>query len=368
MIKHRKHGLSDYLNKTTRNSIPIQTQNEITQINIDEIIPNPDNFYGTRDIDSLAALISISDYIEPLEVKKVADHKYMLIAGHRRRLAKLKLLEDGSATDRTVPCIIRNFDDKGCLTAFEVEKCSMIFSNKGQRKERTVDEQLEEIRILEPIAKKIYDEEHAADNIKGNFRKFFAEEILNTSSTALQRTKSLEKLTDKAKDAVNNGKISETAAAELAGLPIGKQDQFVDDLDSGNKTGTVDDIRSIKSTLKAEKPKPEKFAEFEPEESDEISELENEGQIPLLNSHRDFHDNVSTNTVENKNADNLAEPEKEAQKWLANYMLPLYEQALYNAQQMKIKAESKKDAHEAAQWNVRVSVTELKIIELKERK
>lgn len=364
MIKHRKHGLSDYLNKTTRNSAP--AQNEITQINIDEIIPNPDNFYGTRDIDSLAALISISDYIEPLEVKKIEDHKYMLIAGHRRRLAKLKLLEDGSTTDRTVPCIIRNFDNKGCLTAFEVEKCSMIFSNKGQRKERTVDEQLEEIRVLEPIAKKIYDEEHAADNIKGNFRKFFAEEILNTSSTVLQRIKSLEKLTDKAKDAVNNGKLSETAATELAGLPVDRQNQFVDDLGSGNKTGTVDAVKSIKSTLKAEKPKPEEFKEHELE-NDTISELENEGQMPLFNNSGDSQDNACTDSAENKNTDNLSEPEKEAEKWLANYMLPLYEQALYNAQQMKTKAESKKDVREAAQWNVRISVTELKIIELKER-
>ena len=123
---------------------------------------------------------------------------------------------------------------------------NMIFSNRGQRQERTAFEKLEEAKRLEPIARKIFDEEKAKGNITGNFRKFFAEEALSISSSALQRLKTLEKLIPEAKQAVDDGKISETAAAEIATMPEEAQRAYLSDIDAGIATGTVADVKSNK--------------------------------------------------------------------------------------------------------------------------
>ena len=352
----KKHGgLGAYLNQDTR-EVKQSAENVINYIDIDEIIPNPQNFYGLRDIDSLAGLISVSGHIEPLEVKQLENGKYMLIAGHRRRAAVLKLLNDGEIVDRKLPCIVRTFKDNGCLTATEVEKCSLIFSNKGQRKERTMEEQLEEIKQLEPIARKIFAEEKAKGNIDGNFRRFFAEEILGISSSALQRKLALEKLTPKAKEAVNCGKISETAASELVSMPASEQDKYIDSLKIGSTSGTVKDVQDVKK-------KNDLLADTEDEDladknEPSLKDLEKDGQQKF--------ENMSDPDEIPDGKGTLEAPEKEARKWLAQFMLPLYQQALSNAMTMEKKAADKGDEHSSAQWNVRISVTKLKIVEIKE--
>jgi len=88
---------------------------------------------------------------------------------------------------------------------------NLIASNRGQREERTVDEKLQEVRYLEKFAKAIYNQKDRGK--RGRFRSFFAEEILNISKSQLQRINAMEKLTDKVKQAIDDKKLSESAAA-----------------------------------------------------------------------------------------------------------------------------------------------------------
>lgn len=78
---------------------------EIVHIPIEKLIPHEKNFYGLRDIDSLAGLISVSRYIEPLTVVPRDDGNYTILSGHRRRAAIAALIDTENFSSE-VPCII----------------------------------------------------------------------------------------------------------------------------------------------------------------------------------------------------------------------------------------------------------------------
>ncbi len=92
------------------------------------------------------------------------------------------------------------------------------------KKGRSLEEKLKEAEALEPIARKLYEKDHA----KGmSFRRFFAESVLNESESSFQRLRTLKNLSEKARMALSDGKISETAAAKLATLSQKDQDEYV---------------------------------------------------------------------------------------------------------------------------------------------
>ena len=75
-------------------------------------MPSKDNFYSTENIDELAMSIELVGHIEQnLVVKPEAHGKYEVVAGHRRRLAALKLVQEGKEEYRKVPCLIKKESD-----------------------------------------------------------------------------------------------------------------------------------------------------------------------------------------------------------------------------------------------------------------
>jgi hypothetical protein len=273
----KKHvgGLTAYLNQATLQAaeqdtgVSTATGDVIVDIDVTEIEANEKNFYGLRGIESLAGMIMTAGYISPVEVKENEDkstYKYKLIAGHRRRKAKMLLLERGEHIDPKIPAIIRKIEPKGCLSADEVEEINVIFSNRGQRQDRTAGEKLEEAQRLEPIAQKIFEEERKKGHVQGSFRKFFAEEALAISESAWQRLKSLEKLIPEAKQALDEQRISETAAATLAMLSVEEQQDFLEQLKKGETRGTVAEVHALRQSTDDEP-----VSDFDPaaEESNE---------------------------------------------------------------------------------------------------
>lgn len=393
-------GLSNYLNEATKQNE--ENINNVVEIDIDNLVPNPDNFYGMRDIDSLASLIDISKHIDPLEVKEIEDGKYMIMSGHRRRLAILKLLKTRKLINKKVPCIVRSYHASDCLSAEDVEKCALIFSNKGRRDEYTLDEKIREIKELEVIIRKFYDldkQNKTRQTIK--FRDYFAS-TLNISKSKLQRIISLEKLTVNAKNAVDTGKISETAAAELVGLSKDQQDNYVELLNTNMVQGTVQEIKEIKrKNLEAEKEKnePDMFENQNSDNSekdihnghlseqlDNNSDIDNQDTlneqtksdnvdnenvdltsdnsteyIPKQEQQEIVDDNKDISDKEPKSDDPLKGGEKAAKKWLIETMMPFYKDLLEDAIKKQKKAKNK---HDVAVWGVRLSVINLKIVDL----
>ena len=251
-MKMHDSGLMAFLNPKTQekaqegNAAP--GKDNILWIDARELVRNEKNFYGIRDVEELAALIAASGTIEPLTVTPTEDGKYRIVAGERRTAATILRLERGDIIDPKVPCIVKTFTKSGALSPEDMEMLCLIASNRGQRQTRTPLEMLREIEELEPIAQKIF----KADQIQGTFRKFFAEQILSISQSKLQRMKSLAKLVDEARAALDIGMISESAAVELASHSEEDQNDFlkalVDESLQRSNLGRIEDVKEFFKT------------------------------------------------------------------------------------------------------------------------
>lgn len=340
-LKEKKGGLTNYLNKDTQ--IEEGEAERIIYIDIDKIKPNEHNFYGLRDIDELAGLIAVSKMIEPLTVRQDDDDNYVLISGHRRRAAVEKLLEKGTYTERKLPCIVKEWNkieikqENGEIKEFDekyVEMLNLIASNRGQREERTIEEKLQEIEYLEPFARAIYNQKEKGN--RGNFRDFFAEEILNISKSQLQRINSMKKLTEKVKQAIDQKKITDTAAMALATMSSKDQDKCMEKITNGELKGTVQDIQKYKQSLA----------------DDTI-------QTPLTSS-ENRKKSINTEIIDIPT--NFDDPQKEAQEWFYHKKLGSYQMIYEEAKRM---AENETVELKAAQWRIRASVALYNIEELK---
>lgn len=382
-----------------------QAQSEqIVYIDIDELEVNPKNFYGMRDIDALAGLIAVSHLIEPLTVIKNSENgKYRIISGHRRYAAVQKLLDEGDYTERKLPCIVKacgkiKIEQKnGEIIEFDedaVEMLTLIASNRGQREERTVDEKLQEMKYLEGFARAIYNQK--CRGIRGRFRDFFAEEILNISKSQLQRINSLEKLTESVKTAVSEKKLSETAAMELASMTAEEQEACLEKIITGEIKGTVQDIQNFKSFKEQMEEsvledfdgnnkvdKEESSTEDIPSESESLTQ-EDTAESEKAEAKLIYPKNLlpETETTSQDKVflpkiidvpEQFDDPQKEAEDWFyqENFTLEehVYQQRLTSYETLYSEAkrlnEEEENELKAAQWGIRASVARYKIEELK---
>ena len=343
-MKIHNGGLGNFLNEVTQVAEKGDAASQIVYVDIDDIEANPQNFYGLRDIDTLAGLIAVSHLIEPLIVRKKSDGKYLLISGHRRRAAVQKLLDDGNYTERKLPCMIKAREkisieqENGETVEFDedaVDMLNLIASNRGQREERTTDEKLQEIKHLEAFARAIYNQKNWGS--RGRFRTFFAEQILNISKSQLQRIISMENLTANVKRAIDEKKISETAATEMASMPAEEQDACLDRILSGELKGRVQDVQKCKSANKVRDPTTSAMPLV-------LAQVSSES-VKILDVPEQFDD-----------------PQKEAEEWFYQERLGFYGMIYAEAKRL---SEEEPDELKAAQWGIRASVARYNIEELR---
>lgn len=263
-MKVHSGGLMAYLNSRTQEqaaavNVVNSDQDVITHIDVHDLVRNERNFYGIRDVEELASLIAASGVVEPLTVTPLEGGKYRIIAGERRASATLLRLQRGDLIDPKVPCIIKVFNPSGSLDASDMEMLYLIASNRGQRQTRTALEKLREIEELEPIAKKIFQDE----NIQGTFRRFFAQDILSMSPAQLQRLKTLTNLVPNAQKALEMQILSDTAAMELATHTEDEQGAYLQALVEDNIQTRVRDIKEFFGTQQEMDPTDNEFEEEE---------------------------------------------------------------------------------------------------------
>ena len=225
------------------------TDETIVMRDVRELVPNKKNeFYSTDNIDELAAMLNITHNMEPIILKAGT---LVITSGHRRRLAKLYMLEHGMTDDPMVPTIereiVNEFAEAG-ITDDEMETLNIIFPNKGTRRILTPNEETAEIALIKPAIKKIYDYLKERGEINGKFRTFFAD-LLGISPTALQRKESLSNLAEDVKQDVDAGTITATAAAELASLDGEDQKEVVGRLREQGEEVTVKAVKAEKKRL-----------------------------------------------------------------------------------------------------------------------
>ena len=293
-------GMGKFLNNAT---LSANNQSlKVIDIDINKIHSNTNNFYGIRDIEELASMIATSNYVEPLEV--VEDNgEYRLIAGHRRRAAVLHLIEQGARESTEVPCIVRSFDNENDLdlSVDEIEIINLIFSNRGQRRNITPKERLEEIQRLEPIARKIFNSEKYKEENggkRGSFRAFFANSILDISDAELGRLKSLERLSPKAMEAMDKGLINKSIAVNLSSLTPEEQDSYIENFEDEYSINSVEEFKaSLGSDEPFESPAEDddfNYDDFDDPPSDDDSSDDESGDEPSYNNANDSADEPTT--------------------------------------------------------------------------
>ena len=246
-MKKHNGSMMAYFNTATQNAAVQRSVYHVENIDAEKIIPNEKNFYSVEGIEEMANSLAVSDHMAPLEVVANGDGTYRLISGERRLSATLCRIRRGEIDKAELPChVLPVFEAKGALSAEQVEMLSIIFANNYRQK--TVLDQLNEVKQLEPIARSIYQEAKEKGDLTDEnganmkFRTFFAEHILSISKSALQRLQVLSQLTDEARKALEEGLIGKSVATELAALSKEEQDGFVASIRTGECAGTRSDL------------------------------------------------------------------------------------------------------------------------------
>ena len=97
-------NLGDYL----KSEGPVSTLDteQIVRIPLDQIDPNPDNFYSLEGLEDLAANIELVGLLDALRVRP-ENGRYIVVSGHRRRAACMMIRDGGNPMfDAGIPCIV----------------------------------------------------------------------------------------------------------------------------------------------------------------------------------------------------------------------------------------------------------------------
>jgi len=153
---------------------------QIEYIDIDKIIPDPENFYELSDIDALAENISLFGLRQPLRVREQPDSSYMIVSGHRRYTALKKIIgEDGREDLREVPCIVEAAGDNPAL-----KQLALIYDNMDNRKISSADF----ARQVEQVEKLLYQLQQDGYDFPGRMRDHVSE-ICKASAGKIARVK-----------------------------------------------------------------------------------------------------------------------------------------------------------------------------------
>lgn len=284
MKKQSASLIAKLLNKNSQpgqgSSNELNAAEEIIMRDVHELVPNPKNEkYSLDNIEELAIMIQLTHNIEPIILKTMEDGRFMITSGHRRRLAQLYRLENGMTDTPMVPTITREIinDFEDAITDDEMETLNIVFPNKGQRRSLTPSQEADEIALIKPIIKKLYDYQKAAGNIDGKFRSYFAS-ILGISETSLQRKEAIRKVSDEVKVEIDAGNITATAAAELASMDTEEQNSVVEAIKDRGEEITVQAVKEEKKKIAV--PKNDSIGNVPQDPTESI--LEDEGQTKLF--------------------------------------------------------------------------------------
>lgn len=303
-------NINNFLN--TESKKEINNDWKPVKISIHKLKPAPGNtnFYHAeekeiRELAESIELVGLQQYpvVRPIE----GTDEYEVLAGHKRRLALLRLVEEGKTGYEMVPCRIEKPD------AIQNELI-LIFTNSTQR-ERTDYEKMREIERVRELLKE-YEKTH---ELTGRRQSIIAG-ILGTSKTKVGTLDNINKnLIEPFKDEFAAGKINTSTANEIAGLMPDAQQALHETYE---QTGalTAREAKLLKSpSLPEEQPEekamPDAPGTDEKEEAEDTAERregqqeqQNEEEVeestPEPENGQQEPQNVSESGVENESARN----------------------------------------------------------------
>lgn len=269
-----KFNLTDLLNGThtapeknasADQESPRKLGYKIVPISVYDLIPSEGNFYSLEEIEKLKRDIELAGGVKQnLTVTPLEGGKYKVLAGHRRRLASLALVEEGKHEYEFLPCGIEpRQPDKEMQ---EIREELLIITTNSQR-DKTDWDRVQEVQHLHAVLQRY---KAYGGKLPGRVREIIAD-TLNTSATQVGRLGAISKnLIPEFQEEMREKRLGISAAYELSGLPEDQQKQaFTEYREKGGFT--VDDVKQRKEAEKA-KPQPRKECQEERGISGEVIE------------------------------------------------------------------------------------------------
>lgn len=193
------------------------------QIDIDQLDPDPENFYSMDGLEKLAENILLCGLLQPLRVKPgTKPGRYTVMAGHRRRAAIRRLVDEGHEEFRLVPCVR---DGGGCSDT--LQELKLIYANSDTR-DLTAAELSKQAQKTELLLYRLKEEGFA---FPGRMRDHVAE-VCRISAPKLARLKVIrEGLIPAYMELFDRDKLPEQTAYALARLPVEFQERLCRVLD-----------------------------------------------------------------------------------------------------------------------------------------
>lgn len=187
---NKKFNLTELLNQRSKEAAPQGQQGAAeaekdtaattasTTADIYDLIPSKDNFYSVEDVQDLKQSIELLGILQPLLVTDEENGKRRIIAGHRRRLAIMQLVDEGKERFRYVPIMVK--PTKNAI----LDRLALIMTNRFR--EKTDWEKMTESIETEKLVQEL----KAQMDIPGRTRDLLAE-IIDASPATLGRYKAI---------------------------------------------------------------------------------------------------------------------------------------------------------------------------------
>lgn len=214
-----------------------------------ELVPTQENFYTTKNISKLKASIKITGYLmQPILIENV-DGEDKVLAGHRRRLCCIELIEEGDTRFEKVPCMyaaeINVSEDKEltpeqreAITPF-LRQFKVIQANNYRDKNDW--ERMQEALEMEKIVKGLKEKVGITGTVRENLK-----ELLGVSNAQFGRYKNISNhLSEELMEEFQDGEINISVADAAASLEPELQ-KLAYDMYMKNKILTLPDIQLLK--------------------------------------------------------------------------------------------------------------------------
>ena len=229
-------------------------------IDVGDLVPSENNFYSMPAIEELARLIELAGGVkQPGLAVPMGGGKYKLLAGHRRRLASIFLVEQGKKEYRQMPCMVEEVKQEEAGTPEEraeadelrqIDEEILLIATNGQREKTDWDKVQEATRLRELLERK-----RRFRRVPGKTRELIAKE-LGTTPAQVGRYESISKrLLLDFKEEMEAGKMGISVAYELSTLPEQAQKAALAEyVEKG--TLSIEDVKRRKQEEEAKQPTP----------------------------------------------------------------------------------------------------------------
>lgn len=240
---------------------PRPSESRYEKLSVFDLVPSEDNFYSMREIGELKAAIEIAGKVlQNLVVVPLGDGKYKVIAGHRRRIASIELVNGGKPEYEFVPCVIEPTEE--AADEQEIRDGLDLIVTNSQR-EKTAWDKIEEVRYLREVLEKAKTKPRFVELLRRIVEKTFEDgelqtdgtrdfiaKVLHTSTTQIGRYDTIIRhLSPEFTEELKADRINLSTAYELAGLPAENQNAAFQEY---RLTGAI----SIKAAREWKRPAP----------------------------------------------------------------------------------------------------------------